>query len=443
MEQWLDNAVRLKVGLQDTHIAHFDKTTYVYYDIGVFLLSEGSLTYDATNRRMTISLVDLMAYGTAVRGSQIGLGISIPFESNAADALGAVVARYMKLKFTDIAEFPDVIPYDLKFEGGSYPIDVMNKIISLFPNYEHYYGSDGFYHVEKIPTGMDEDVLLDETVLDDLIISERPSGSLSAVKNTTEIWGRVLPADYVATQCTLNDSTYTLGFLTEIQTIEPNATYCIVPDVDSPENPSIKIPLTGDATETDTVTLYDSYGKTLKAGAMKAKLPYVMKCIMVEVEGVPTKKMYLQGEKTIHVIVREVNAMPTDEVIAEDKALNDCNDILYVVNPDSPYACDRKGKSISAGEVRQVFSGGDYASIYTTDLAFQRGKYENYLKARMNTDVELKTILIPFIDVNEKIQYTSPNTGLVHQYMVKGVSMDLTGFTMTLKLSRFYNYYPF
>lgn len=443
MTNWIDRAVRLKIGICESNLYLHNYEKYNYHIIGVYLLSEGALTYDATTRKMTVSLVDLMAYGTSARGSQIGLGVFIGYGSNATDALGAFVARYMKLKFLDIDEFPDVIPYDQTFDRGTYPIDVMKKIVSLYPTYEQFYGTDGYYHVHEIPTRIEDECLLDETVLDDLIISEKPSGSLSSIKNTTEIWGRVLPADYVATDCTLDGSTYTLSFLAEMETIAANATYCIVPEADSPANPSIRIPLTNNETEADTLVLYDSYGNDLGAGAMKASLPYVIKCIMMEVDGTPTKKFYLQGEKTIHVIVREVNKMPSDAEIAEDKALNDCNDIFYVVNPDSPYACDRNGKTIREGEVRQVLQGGDYTAIYTTDLAYERGKYENYLKTRMNTDVELKTVLIPFIDVNEKIQYTSPNTGKINQYLVKSVSMDVTGFTMTMKLSRFYNYYPF
>ena len=60
----------------------------------------------------------------------------------------------------------------------------------------------------------------------------------------------------------------------------------------------------------------------------------------------------------------------------------------------------------------------------------------------MNTDVELTTVLIPFIDVNQKIEYTSPITNEPHQYIVKAVNMDVANFTMTMKLARFYDFYP-
>ena len=149
------------------------------------------------------------------------------------------------------------------------------------------------------------------------------------------------------------------------------------------------------------------------------------------------------------MIVREMNEIPSAAVIAADQKLNDCVDIRYVRNADSPYACDRNDApgmttemTIEAGQIRQVLYDGEYAGIYTTELAYQRGEYENYLKCRMNTDVELTTVLIPFIDVNQKIEYHSPITGEPHQYIVKSVNMDVANFTMTMKLARFYNWYP-
>lgn len=435
--EWLDRIVRLSIGLKRGG-------GFIYHVIGSYLLTQNNFLYDAVNNALTLTLVDLMAYGTSERGGQIGLGVKIPFGSNVEGALTAMLGQYMPLKFSDISAFPDVIPYDLEFASGTYPAEILKKIISLFPTYEQYYDADGVYHAHAIPTHVDEDVLLDESVLDDLIISEKLMDNLTTIKNTTEIWGRVLPADYVATRCVLDGDVYALEFLTEMKTIETNATYCLVPEVISPANPKMKIPLVDNLDgEADTLDVIDGNGNALLEGAMVANVPYVLKCVASETNGVVTKRFVFQGQKTIHVIVREVNEMPNESAIAEDKAVNDCNDVFYVVNPESKFACDRGGRSIARGEIRQVFSGGEYAGIYTTGLAYERGKYENYLRTRMNTDVELKTMLIPFIDVNKKIQYTSPTTGKIHQYLVKSVSMDVTGFTMTMKLARFYNYYPF
>lgn len=407
-----------------------------------------------------------------------------------------------------------------------------------------------------MPTGYGDANFLDETVLDDLIISEERSGVVGNIKNSTEIWGAELDAIYTASNCTVSGSgdvkTYNLVFPTTFENIEANSTYSFVPpqtnvatqyiDISTDiasiiiPNSSIDYRMNDCTTETNNVAIWysltynstvslstgtvisfmpsstnksdqtivinngedhyvmrDSNGSVLQDGALVPGMYYVFsygtttvgtgedaetvgcfflqgseRCLLYDTNGdlleagtlVPDRayvlrfvyvkddndyligRFVLLGEQSIHVIVREMNSMPTAAEIENDKRRNDCNDIRYIINPDSPYACDRDGKTIPEGEIRQVLHGNDYSYIYTTELAYERAAYENYLKARLNTTVELKTILIPWIDVNKKIQYTSPKTGDVLQYMIKEVSMNPTEFTMTMKLTRFYNAYP-
>lgn len=463
---WLDKIVRISIGIDNGEVnsgylheelgeflnSWMAKHTnmwlhgndYIYFILGSMILLDDSFTYDAETRAMSLSLVDLMAMGTSARGNQIGYQVKIPYETDIPEALAAVVSRFMKTKGTSIDEFPDVIPYDLVSNVGDYPYDILDMILSLFPYYEHYYDSEGIYHVHVIPMHIDEDVFLDKDVMDDLIISEERSSSMSNIKNSTEIWGRELVPDFVSTSCiyTVNDRTYTLGFISDMQTVEVNALYSFTPTVTNAADPKIKINV---ADETGTVpeiySLYDSNGDPLAAGKLVINRTYVAMCVL-DVEN-NTKKFLLQGEEIIHVIVREMQEEPSDSEKEADKEENGCDDILYVINPNNPYACDRNGFTISYGEIRQVFEGGDYSNIYTTDLAFQRAKYENYLKMRQNTDVTLTTVLIPFMDVNRKIEYTSPNTGNAEQYIVKSIDFNILEYTMTMQLSRFYNYYPF
>ena len=444
---WINRLVRFSIGLKNN-------TQWVWYKLGTMLLSSDTFHYDATTRELQISLVDLMAYGTEERGSQIGNGVKFPYESNIKNMIDAVISWWFPYKETDIIEFPDVLPYDLEFGPGTYPFEVLKTILALFPWYEQYYDADGEYHVRQIPMNVEDDCLLTHEDIDDLIIGESRTFHYSDLKNSTEIIGRTISAHYVATQCTLSGDTYTLGFLLSNQvTLENNKKYSFKPEEDSPASPKIHIEL-DDPDAQSTADIVDDDGNPLEAGALKAGYTYVVRCLDVpeEVNGetVLVKKFFYVGLKQIHVIVREMNVPPSAEDIAADKQRNDCVDIKYIINPDSPYACDRYNSSqtvptrmsIQKGEIRQVLADGEYGNIYSTELAYQRGAYENYLRCRMNTDVELTTVLIPFIDVNKKIEYTSPITGEVHQYLVKSVDMDIGAFTMTMKLARFYDYYP-
>lgn len=466
---WLDKLVRFSIGLKydgpgatalideaQVDYSKIEETAagWRWYPLGTMLLTSDAFRFDTATQELHLSLVDLMAYGTPERGSQIGTGVKLTYESNISHLLEETIARWLPYKQTDIDQnFPDVLPYDMTFGAGSYPYDLLSGVLGLFPWYEQYYDAEGVYHAQKTPMNVDEPCLLTPEDLNDLIIAENKTFEFNKIKNSTEIWGKAISAHYTATSCTLDGDTYTLGFvLNEMETLENNKKYCFTPLADSPASPKIHIELT-DPEAQDTAVLLNSDGNELAAGAMRAGYAYVARCLEIpeEVDGTTTivRKFYLMGQKQIHVIVREMNVQPDAATMEDDRRRNDCMDIRYVINPDSPYACDRYNTqtppvrySITKGEIRQVLTDREYGNIYSTQLAYERGAYENWLKCRVNTDVELTTVLIPFIDVNKKIEYTSPITGETHQYLVKSVNMDVAGFTMTMQLARFYNYYP-
>lgn len=165
----------------------------------------------------------------------------------------------------------------------------------------------------------------------------------------------------------------------------------------------------------------------IAAGVMKAGYPYVLRYM----DGV----FLYEGELNVHAIVKEVAVMPSADEQERDQIENDCRTIEYVVNPESPFTVEK------IGEIRQVLSGGEYEDIYTSQLAIERARWENWKKTRLNDGATVTMLLLPFMEVNKKIRYTSPRTGEKLTYLVKGISMDFGGCTMTLDLIRFYPYY--
>lgn len=410
--------------------------SYQWYPVGSFLLDTDTYTYDATINELSMGLVDMMAATTEVRGSQIGFPVLFPYESNVRDALITTVAMFSPFRFYNVVEFPDVIPFDQEFSGGVYPNAILRQILDLFPYYDMYYDTDGTFTVKPIPTGIGDSVLVDKSFMDKIIISERRSGTMRNIKNTTEIWGAELDASYVAESTTTAGDTYNVVNTLPVEDLVPDTMFMFTPTTASVAGQKLKID------DLDALPLYDSNGDALAVGALAANRAYVAKYVPTVDGTTPAPQFLLQGEAFVHVIVKEVNEMPDAAYIAEDKINNDCNDIQYIVNPDSPFACDRGGLDYDKGEIRQVFSGGDYSKIYTTQLALERAAYENWLKTRLQTETEIECLLVPWMDVNTKIEYTSPITGIARQYLVKEISMNPTEFTMSLKLARFYPYYP-
>lgn len=406
---------------------------YIWYKIGRLLMSGGSTRYNATTQEVKLNLVDLLASLTQERGSQIGTSMLFLAGSNVRNALISIISTYSQFKRYSICEFEDTIPYDLDVDIGSYPIDAINTILDLFPTYEKFYDSNGVFTVQKIPTKINDPIEIDSYIIDDMLISESRSVDFLEVKNTTEICGRELSGDYVAKSCTSSGDIYNVVIDETFTELVDGETYTIVPLTNSVTGQKMKIQ------NTQAYSIYIASGTgvytPIVAGTMIANIPYVIRYF--------EERFILQGELKVRCIVQEITAMPSPTTQAAYKESNACDDVQWIVNPDSPFACwlDPTTGNIE-GEIKQVLQGGEYEGIYTTELAFERAKYENWLKCRLQDTIEIETILIPWMELNQKIRFTAPVSGELETWIVQSISYNIKEWTMTIKASRFYPYYP-
>lgn len=392
---WLNRAVRVYYQIWNPDIE-----AYVEYLLGTFLMKSTSYRYDESTQELQLSLVDMMSALREERGSQIGGSPTfIPYGSNVRSAIIATVAKYTKFSFFDVPEFPDVIPYDLEFDIGVYPYEILRTILSLFPTYQHFYSPEGVYVVSEIPTGISDTVFADASVMDSLLIGESRSNDFSGVRNITEVWGMELDAGYTASSCTTSSDKYVLAFSPNLATMEENATFSFSPSSNSASSQKIQI---------DELEPYPVYVKrgddtevVLPVGGMLSGRYYVVKY--------QSGKFYLQGESLVRAICMEVSRERTPAEKIEDQNNNYCLDIVYVVNPDSPFSVDK------IGEVRRVLRGGEYDAIHTNELAKERAKYENWKTTRLQDSVTISSIIVPWLDVNKKIEYSPPMLRAVPQ----------------------------
>lgn len=105
-------------------------------------------------------------------------------------------------------------------------------------------------------------------------------------------------------------------------------------------------------------------------------------------------------------------------------------------NPESPFSINK------IGDIIAVKSDGDFAKIFSNDYANQRADYELYLAARINDTISIQTVLLPWLDVNLKVTYTSQETGETHDYLTKSISFDAGNGVMDISMMRFYPQYP-
>lgn len=422
LSAWVERMVQMYYGIYDPDIDEIR-----YWLLGSFLFTSTSYTVDALNHQMSLSIADMMAAATQERGSQIGYGIKYPAGSSIANSLQATVARFSPYKKYDICEFEDTVPYDIEPAMGSYPIDAMKALVGLFPWYEQFYSKDGVYTVRKIPATMESDVVMTADKLAQVVISEKGGDvSYSTVKNCTEIWGKEIDPNYTATSCASSDGMYTLTIHSTYETYENGSLIAFTPDTNSVQEHKLRV---GNLVAYEIIVEEgDGTQRAILTDELVAGRLYVVKYL--------NQKFILQGEALIHVMCMEYNEAPSDIEIMGLKAFHACEDIRFVINPDSPFACDR------IGVVKQAYADGDYANIYTTELAYERAAYENWKATRLQESLQIQTLFLPWLDVNEKVEYTSLATGVTNQYLIQQIEVSPYTGIMTITMTRFYPLYP-
>lgn len=422
LSAWVGRMVQMYYGIYDP-----DTDEIRYWLLGSFLFTATSYTVDALNHQMNLSIADMMVAATQERGSQIGYGIKYPAGSSIKNSLQATVARFSPYKKYDICEFEDTVPYDIEPSMGSYPIDAMKALVGLFSWYEQFYSKAGVYTVRKVPTTMEADAVMTADELSQVVIREKSGDvSYSTVKNCTEIWGMELDPNYTATACTGSNGLYTLTIHSTYKTYESGALIAFEPNTNSVQGHKLRV----GSLDAYAIIVEEGDGtkRAIAADELVAGRLYVVKYF--------NKQFILQGEALIHVMCMEYNEMPSDSEILGLKSFHACEDIRFVINPDAPFACDR------IGVVKQVLADGDYANIYTTELAFERAAYENWKAARLQESIQIETLFLPWLDVNEKVEYTSLATGVTNQYLIQNIEVSPYTGVMTITMTRFYPLYP-
>lgn len=106
-----------------------------------------------------------------------------------------------------------------------------------------------------------------------------------------------------------------------------------------------------------------------------------------------------------------------------------------VTDPTNPFNVD------NIGEIVKVYEGEDKESITSNNLALQRAKWEAYKSTRLQKQLDLTCLLIPDLDVNKKISFTSNSTQIKSEYFIKSISHDLSSWTTTISAPEYFPYY--
>lgn len=95
-------------------------------------------------------------------------------------------------------------------------------------------------------------------------------------------------------------------------------------------------------------------------------------------------------------------------------------------------------------QVRLVCAGDEYDNIYSDSLAEQRARYEIYLRSRVHDSINITSVPIYWLEVNDIIEYNLPNSDseTTDLWLVKSVSTDIsTNGTQSISAIRYYPLY--
>lgn len=460
VEEWMNLYMRLNF-VFDIGVFNYFKGNYIWYPCGTYVLTDSSTTYDVTNNLLSTTLMDWFAKMDGTRNGQVGGAPTIVIQKNDADGKATTIQKALrnfitaeeitdKILIEDIGEFygqqstnPDKyeeyrkenpdwnkMPYDLEFSAGDTQATIVAGVTDLYPNVQAYFDVYNNFCCNMVPSCVNDPVVLDNDFLQKVLISDNSESttySLSSIKNVTEVFGKSYEIDRDADdKCEESNGVFTLTLdkydeYTEYQII------AFKPKITNTDNTQIKI------NSLPAFPVYNEYSTTSIASG--TFIPNEVNTIMLRKKDETWISYYL-GQYQPHalcVLTADENDKKYTKKYFADKY--NCKNITFRVESESPYTIQK------IGEVLDVKTGDEFDNIISESVAAQNAVYFNQQASSMNETIEISTKMLPWLDINIKVEYKKINSNDIRQYIIKNISNDLSSGTSTLTLQKFYPLY--
>lgn len=472
---WLDKTVHLKIGVIDLRTGRPK-----FYPSGYYEYTSVDGSYDVSTNTLTVSLNDFAVMLDGTKNGQIGaLTTIIPayqedpvtgevIEYNyIRDAMTAVVMQLGKIKDCYIADIGESygterfnadylnyrvehplwssVPYDLEFGTGTSVLDIVTTLRDLYPNYETYFDPINFntFICEQIPSCIGDPAVLSNDFMQKVVISEDTSVDMTTVKNICEVWGQIIETDFYTDDCDFYDYELKCNVAAYDEDYKNNDKIAIT--FHEPNGAELYLNINGFGK----IPVYDKKTETFhEAGFFAGNQTHVFQIEKTRSGGTTTTRAYYIGAWQVHAIDVLVDGRPTygnyelkDGTVVKKyskeyfQEVYNCQTVHLTIVPDSPYTVQK------IGELLDVKSGGDYDNITSDFLAEQRAIYENWKNSRLTDYITITTLLVPYYDVNTKIEYRPAREEETREYIVSDISHDFDSCTSTIQMYRFYPLY--
>jgi uncharacterized protein YfkK (UPF0435 family) len=103
-----------------------------------------------------------------------------------------------------------------------------------------------------------------------------------------------------------------------------------------------------------------------------------------------------------------------------------------MIDVDNEFAIEKIGDKI------KVLSGGNIDNIHTDSACRQRCRYELYNATNRKDNLSLTILAVPFLDVDQVIEYTTKSNEKTNKYIINNISCNYSEFTMNISANRYY-----
>lgn len=372
------------------------------------------------------------------------------YAASSGEKITAISSDFRLVSDVDVSKYVDMgtwhtVPYDLEFDAGTSLYEFITTIRDLYSGYESFFDTDGRFVLQMIPTCENDPVFLEYYDLSSLVISESIDIDFTTIKNATVIYGKSIEADRFADEKAATfvgyDDTlkgYVVNIDLEKLFVNNNSKLGFI----MPEFPE----LTGSQKESPLYLKVNAYSSSVLAtGEISSVtntkiIPCKNRVTVVE------DKADTTATKDRFTPIPLKTFVPGESYCFKYNKNQDCYQYLgmYQIEAytedrlsDSPFSIDKIGLRL------QVLTGGEYDDITDIELCQQRADYENWLAGRFNDSLTLETVLIPFLEGNQKITYRSKMNGQTATYIIKSISFNISNEpTCSLTMSKYYDLYP-
>lgn len=452
IESWVGYDFQMQIGLYSIR-----DDDYVWYDCGYYTITNANTSYDATTNSLSTELADWFAKLDGTRNGQIGGAptILIPNKDEDGNKVTIREATVGLLKdngianyiIQDIGEFYGVetnenyeiyrtknpnwnqIPYDLEFNAGCMVSDILTEIRDLYPNNEMYWDIYNNFCFNMIPSCENDSIVIDNDFLQKIIRAENSESvayDISSIKNITEVFGKTYDVDTFCDSCSVSANVYTL-------TLDSYENYEIgqIISFTAPSNniSSMKIRVNS----LSSIPLYnENTSEYIEANTIEKDTVYSVKIAYENNEYIA----YFLGSFQPHAIC-VLTADENDTTYTKEYFQNkyNCKNVILRVEKENPFTVQK------IGEVLDVKTGNEFENIISDSVAKENALYYNQKTSTSNDIVTLTTHMIPWLDVNIKVEYKKQQETEAHEYIIKSISHDLSGKSTTLTMHRFYPLY--